>query len=345
MLSDHLLSSYSGFDKDDFMTKVFDDDWESRGLKQRMRHIANSIYLSLPQEYPQAISILKQTFSKISTGHGLENMVFQDYVEVYGMDDVEHSLKALEHFTVGSSSEFAIRRFILKYPERTMRQMRLWATNEDHHIRRLASEGCRPRLPWAIALPVFKDDPTEVIKILEMLKDDVSEYVRKSVANNLNDISKENPLIVIDIAKRWIGTDLKRNRIIKHGCRTLLKRGNRSTLAIFGLDEIKELQIEKSLMPDKIKMGERIDFSFRLSSTDILGRLRVEYAISFLRQDNRYSTKVFKISEGLVNKSYKDVSSSYSFRPITTRKYYRGRHRLALIVNGITLIEKEFDVT
>ncbi len=203
MLSEHIVSSYSRFERDDFISNVFDGDWESRELKQRMRHIANTLHLSLPQDYSQAIKILRDAFSKIDAGHGLENMIFQDYVEVYGMEDVETSLQALEHFTVGSSSEFAIRRFILRYPARTMQQMRKWATDDDHHIRRLSCEGCRPRLPWAISLPAFKEDPKEIIEILEILKDDESEYVRKSVANNLNDISKDNPLVVIDIAKRW----------------------------------------------------------------------------------------------------------------------------------------------
>jgi len=125
--------------------------------------------------------------------YGLENMIFQDFVEVYGLDSFDVSMMAFEVFTVNSSSEFAIRKFILKYEEKTMIQMLLWAKSENEHVRRLASEGSRSRLPWAVALPVFKEDPTSVVEILELLKDDVSAYVRKSVANNLNDISKDNP--------------------------------------------------------------------------------------------------------------------------------------------------------
>ena len=116
-------------------------------------------------------------------------MIFQDFVEVYGLDDFENSMRALEVFTINSSSEFAIRQFIVKYPQNTMKQMKIWALSENEHIRRLATEGCRSRLPWAIALREFKENPKKVIEVLEILKDDVSEYVRKSVSNNINDIS------------------------------------------------------------------------------------------------------------------------------------------------------------
>ena len=94
---------------------------------------------------------------------GLEAMIFQDFVEVFGLDDLKESLKALEVFTIDSSSEFAIRQFILKYEEETMNQMKLWAKSSNEHLRRLASDGCRPRLPWAIALPKFKENPKMII--------------------------------------------------------------------------------------------------------------------------------------------------------------------------------------
>ncbi|MDZ7819313.1 MAG: DNA alkylation repair protein [Aliarcobacter sp.] len=132
-------------------------------------------------------------------------MVFQDFVEVFGLDDFDESMKALEVFTQDSSSEFAIRQFILKYENETMNQMKLWAKSPNEHLRRLSSEGCRPRLPWAIALPKFKQNPEKPLEIIELLKNDKSLYVQKSVANNLNDISKDNPQIVIDFVKQNLG--------------------------------------------------------------------------------------------------------------------------------------------
>ena len=231
--------------------------------------------------------------------YGLENMVFQDFVEVYGRDSFEISMMALEHFTIGSSSEFAIRQFILRYEDRTMKQILLWAESENEHIRQLASEGCRPRLPWAIALPVFKSDPTPVLEILECLKDDSSPYVRKSVANNLNDISKDNPLLVKKLTKEWIGVDTKRDALLKHGCRTLLKASDSEVLSLFSFTKPEHISLKNFTHTQNVKMGEALEFSFELCSSDNLGKLRIEFAIGFLRKNGKHNQKVFKISEGL----------------------------------------------
>ena len=129
--------------------------------------------------------------------------VFTDYVEVYGLDDWEASIPALEEFTQQFSAEFAIRPFIVRYPERTMAQMLTWAGHESAEVRRLASEGCRPRLPWGIRLQDLVADPSPILPILERLKNDESESVRRSVANNLNDISKDNADVVLDLLPAW----------------------------------------------------------------------------------------------------------------------------------------------
>lgn len=152
-------------------------------------------------------------------------MFFQDFVEVFGLEDFENSIKALEVFTLESSSEFAVRAFILKYEYQTMQQMKLWTQSSNEHIRRLACEGCRPRLPWAVALPKFKQDPSSVLEIIELLKNDESLYVRKSVANNLNDISKDNPELLLKFVKENLGFSKELDWICKHASRTLLKKG------------------------------------------------------------------------------------------------------------------------
>ncbi len=345
VISNELNGVYSQFDAENFRAGIFDAAWESRELKQRMRHIAVMLYDSLPKNYNQAIEILKIVFSKLPQNYGLENMIFQDFVEVYGMDDFTASMQALEHFTIHSSSEFAVRQFIVKHEDDTMRQMQLWACSQNEHIRRLASEGCRPRLPWAIALDGFKKDPSKVIEILEVLKDDESEYVRKSVANNLNDISKDNPERVKEIAVRWMGVNKNRDWILKHGCRTLLKEGDRDILNLFGFTNTKNITIKNVIIPSSVKMGDALEFSFVLHSNESLGKLRVEYALTFARQNNRLSTKVFKISEFTCKTKSKEFSKKYSFKPITTRKYYRGNHKLAIIVNGNILIEQDFTVS
>ena len=341
-LSSNIIKNYVSFDKNNFTTSIFDNKWQNKELNQRMSHISNTLYVFLPNKYKESILILKNTFLKMNTQYSLENMIFQDFVEVYGLEDFKISMDALESFTINSSSEFAIRQFILKYPKETIKKMELWAIDKNEHIRRLASEGCRPRLPWAIALSKFKQNPKEILNILDILKDDESLYVRKSVANSLNDISKDNPQILKDIAKNWIGINKNRDWILKHGCRTLLKNGDTEILEIFGFKEKKDISIDNFVLNKKMKMGEDLIFSSILKSCENLGKLRIEYSIEFLRLNNKYSKKVFKISEGIYDKESKSISKYYSFKPISTRKYYKGVHMLSIIVNGRIVDDRKF---
>ncbi len=307
-----------------------------------MRHISATLYDFLPNNYHEAIKILQTVFLKISPKYSLENMIFQDFVEIHGIKNFKISMEALEHFTKGSSSEFAIRRFILKHKEKTMTQMQAWANSKDEHVRRLASEGCRPRLPWAIALLEFKKNPEKVIEILEILKDDESEYVRRSVANNLNDISKDNPSIVKEIAQKWIGYSKQRDWIVKHGYRTLLKSGDKEILKIFGFGNIKNLKIDNITTQKIVNIGEKLEFSFSLSSKQVIGKTRLEYAICFLRQNSKYSKKVFRISERNFNQKEKQISKAHSFKHISTRKYYAGKHKVIIIINGEEIAKRTF---
>ncbi|WP_455755975.1 DNA alkylation repair protein [Sulfurimonas sp.] len=342
LLSSELKSSFPAFEEEKFIDSVFDGMWNDKELKERMRHISTTINSNMPDNYAQSINILKNTFSKMNYSFSLENMLFQDYVEVFGLNEFEISMTALECFTINSSSEFAIRQFILKYPHATMEQMKTWAKSDNHHVRRLASEGCRPRLPWAIALKEFKKEPSEVLKIIDILKDDESEYVRKSVANNINDISKDNPHAVKKLAKEWIGKSTSRDWILKHGCRTLLKQSDKESLELFGFTKPNEIQLKDFHMPKSVNMGENLEFSFSLNSKKGLGKLRIEFVLHLLRQNNKLNKKVFKLAEGDYKESSKEFSKMYSFKPISTRKYYSGKHKLSILINGVEFIEKEF---
>ncbi len=341
ILSNSIVKNYKDFDKKSFKVLIFSDTWQKKELKKRIRHISTTLYKFLPQDYKRAIAILKDTFNQIGPKFYLENLIFQDFVEVYGLDDFETSMDALKTFTINSSSEFAIREFILRYPKRSILQMKRWAKSKNEHIRRLSSEGCRPRLPWATVLEKFKEDPRDILDILDILKKDDSLYVRKSVANNLNDISKDNPQIVKDIANQWINKDKKTDWILKHGCRTLLKNGDKEILKIFGFDD-KNIAIKSFDLTKIVKLGEKLEFSFTLFSSEDLGKLRVEYVIDFVRKSGRYSKKIFKISEGNYKQKSKDFSKSYSFKPISSRNYYTGRHYLSIVINGAILDKKEF---
>ena len=233
-LVNKLFLTYPHFEKENFINSIFDISWQDLELKQRMRHIALTLNKYLPFIYEEQLEILKEVKKDFT---GLEAMIFQDFVEVFGLDDFENSMKALEVFTIDSSSEFAIRQFILKYEEQTINQMKIWSQSPNEHIRRLSSEGNRSRLPWAIALPLFKQNPTKPLEIIELLKNDKSLYVQKSVANNLNDISKDNPHLVIKFVKENLGKTKKLDWICKHGSRTLLKKGNMEILSFFNFDK------------------------------------------------------------------------------------------------------------
>lgn len=341
-LADQLKVYYPQFDKRGFINEVLDNEWQNKELKQRMRQVTESLRNYLPADYVKTINILRKTSTNFT---GFEYMFFPEYVELYGLDDFETSIEALEHFTENASSEFAVRPFIKKYNDKMMKQMMEWAKSDNHHVRRLASEGCRPRLPWAMALPEFKNNPQPVIKILEKLKNDESEYVRRSVANNLNDISKDNPDLVVNIAKRWLGKSSGTDWLVKHGCRTLLKRGDLETLELFGLSKPGHVKVKDFKLPKSVKRGNSCTFSFTLESKkQDLGKLRVEYGIDFLLKNGKQSQKVFKVSESDNTSKSKTIVKSHSFKKITTRTYYPGTHSINIIINGHVLANGKFEL-
>lgn len=342
VLSNALVSVHPTFNREEFTSTLFDTSWEKKELKQRMRSIAIHLYVYLPKNYQESIAILKTTFKLLPQGLGLENTIFQDYVEVYGKDDFDTSMSALECFTINATSEFAIRQFILAYPEKTMLQMQEWAKHENHEIRRLASEGCRPRLPWGISLRDFINEPKEVIKILQMLLDDESLYVRKSVANNLNDISKDNPLLIKTLIPKWLKENKQREWLLKHACRTLLKKSDIDTLELFGFHDSKHIDLHDFKIDKTVLMGEKLNFSFKLDSSKELGKIRIEFVLSFLRKNKIYNKKVFHLAQGIYKSNSKEFSKYYSFKPISTRSYYAGAHELSIQVNGRVLATQQF---
>jgi len=339
-LGNKIFDHYNDFNKKAFRQAVFDKDWKDKELKQRMRHIALCLHQHLPDDYKKTIKILKPVSSQFS---GFEYMFFQDYVECYGLHDFETSVDALAHFTKHASSEFAVRAFILQDEKRMMKQMAQWAKSDNHHVRRLASEGCRPRLPWAISLPAFKKNPKPVLTILKTLMKDDSEYVRRSVANNLNDIAKDHPQLIIDWAQQWLEKNKNTDRLIKHACRTLLKQGNSHVMTLFGFATPQHLKVSRLKLQQEVIQGENLNFSFSVKSQkEKLGKCRLEFAIDFVKANGSLNRKVFKIAESDYSEKEKQVTKYFSFKKISTRKYYAGMHRLTVIINGVEQTSKTF---
>ena len=338
-LANRLFLAFTNFEKEDFINTIFDISWQNLELKQRMRHIAITLNKYLPLSYKKQLEILKEVKKDFT---GLEAMIFQDFVEVFGLDDFDESMKALEVFTQDASSEFAIRQFILKYEEQTMNQMKIWAKSKNEHLRRLSSEGCRSRLPWAISLPKFKQNPTKALEIIELLKNDKSLYVRKSVANNLNDISKDNPQLVIKFVKENLGSTKELNWICKHASRTLLKKGDKQILELFNFDKSYHINLIDFCYDKSVKIDENLSFSFEINSDENIGNIRVEYVIYYLKSNNIHNKKVFMISQNEIKSSSKKFTKKQSFKNMTTRKHYLGKHFIAILINGEEILKKEF---
>ena len=340
-LSSEIINYYPQFKEKDFKNSIFNQVWDSLELKERMRHIAINLHKFLPK-YQIAIQILIKASKKFS---GLEHMFFPYFVEIYGLDDFDTSIKALEIFTENSSSEFAIRKFLIADSNKTLAQMHIWAKSKNHHHRRLATEGLRPLLPWANVLQKFKQDPTEVIKILEILKNDTSAYVRKSVANNLNDISKNHPNLILELAKNWQNQSKNINQIIKHGLRTLLKQSNITALNLFGFESPTHIEMVNFKYDKEVKTGQKFNFSFEITSNKSLGKTRIEYEINFMKKNGKLAPKVFYISESETNKKNKKINKYFNFKKISTRKYYAGKHQISIIINGVKKYTANFKLT
>ncbi len=332
-----LKKVYPAFDGDGFSVRVFDGDWEARELKDRMRHITTVLHDFLPPDYRTALDILRQVAPLLSD-YGFENMIFPDYVAVYGLDDLEVSLPALEQFTQLVSAEFAVRPFIARYQDRLMAQMFAWAQHESPRVRRLASEGCRPRLPWGMALPAFKTDPSPILPILEQLKDDESESVRRSVANNLNDISKDNPDVVIEVLRRWQAHDTEEIRsITSRALRTLIKAGHPDALELLGYPADPAIAVRYlTVEPKTVPLGGKVTFSFEIESlSDEPQNLMIDYVVHLVRANGRLTPKVFKLTKKTIQPGeVLHITKRHSFAPVTTRRYYPGEHAIEPKING-----------
>jgi len=350
------------FDTHGFISQIMDDEWENRELKQRCTHITTVLKKFLPTDYKEAIAKILELldhvekrlpdFSKIDdTKFSLTleyGSILDNYVEQYGLDDYETSVKAIERITQFSSCEFATHPFILKYPDQMMKQMLVWSKHEHWGVRRLASEGCRPRLPWAMALPNLKKDPSPIIPILENLKNDPARNVRLSVANNLNDIAKDNPGTVIDLVKRWHGESKEVDWIIKHGCRTLLKQGNPEVMELFGFGSIVEnISIENfQISTPQVNVGDSLEFRFNLlNSNNKNTKIRLEYGVYYQKANGTLAKKVHKISEKeYAGNSTTQITRKHSFKVVTTRKFHPGLHKVAVIINGNEFEKHNFEL-
>lgn len=339
-----MVAIYPAFDSVRFLELSL-PGLEPLTLMQRMRRMSESLAATLPPDYREAIAILRRLAPRIN--HNFVSIVLPDYVGLYGLDDFDFSMEALKYFTTFGSSEFAVREFLRHDLARGLAIMEQWSRDENEHVRRLASEGCRPRLPWSFRLDALITDPSPVAPILENLKADPSLYVRKSVANHLNDITKDHPEWVLERIARWPLENPHTAWIAKRALRTLIKKGDPRALAVIGAGEKAQVTLhEFTVQPRTIKLGASITLSLRLESTAAdPQRLVVDYTIHYVKKSGGTSPKVFKLKEFTLEPGASVVlSRRQSIRNFTTRVHYPGRHEVEVMVNGETLARDYFDL-
>jgi 3-methyladenine DNA glycosylase AlkC len=336
-LADAIKEAYPALDREAFLAGVLDEGWPDLELKQRMRKISTTLGGFVPTDFRRCLEILRRALPWL-TDYGFVLAVFPDFVEVFGLDDWEASMAALEEFTQVMSAEYAIRPFIVRYPERTMAQMLAWARHENAEVRRLASEGCRPRLPWGMALDALKADPSPILPVLESLKLDESESVRRSVANNLNDISKDNPDVVLEVLRRWQADDEEElGWITRHALRTLLKSGHPEALDLLGFCREPAIGVANlTVEPKVVPMGGEVTFSFEVESlSDRPQELMIDYVVYYVKASGQCSPKVWKLSKRTLQPGQiLRITRRHSFAPVTTRKYYPGELAVEPKING-----------
>lgn len=336
--------AYKPFKAEKFLADVM-APIQTLALNARMRHTSAMLHQYLPEEYSKVIDIMRSVIQLMPTGYTA--LVFPDYVSQYGKHDMDTSLRALHYFTRFGSSEFAIRTFLKLDFDQTIQQMYTWSEDENEHVRRLASEGSRPRLPWSFKLDAVIQNPKHTQPILENLKQDESLYVRKSVANHLNDISKDSPAYVLQLIKQWDQSNPHTSWIIKRGCRSLLKQGNQKSLAAFKFTKVVRVAIQKfTYVPNSIVIGEALVFSFVLvSKSTATQKLMVDYRIHYAKKSGALLPKVFKLKElSLKPGESLKLSKKQRFQDFTTRKHVAGKHKLEILVNGIVVKQVDFMV-
>ncbi|MDX9732466.1 MAG: DNA alkylation repair protein, partial [Bdellovibrionales bacterium] len=266
-----------------------------------------------------------------------------EFIQVYGLNHLAPSLEALKEITILFTGEFAVRPFIKKYPQKTLAFLKACAKSDNAHVRRWASEGSRPRLPWGERLDLVIQNPTLTLEILELLKHDPELYVRKSVANHLNDISKDNPKVAIETLKRWSkasrGQDQNIAWITRHALRTLIKKGDPAALALIGIKRDIKISVKK-LKTDRAsyRIGDKLEFSFEIVSTHTKPQdLVIDYIVHYVKSNGATSPKVFKFKT-LTLKPDERVAlrKVHHLKQVTTRRHYSGKHTIEIQINGLS---------
>jgi 3-methyladenine DNA glycosylase AlkC len=333
---------HADFPQEDFLRDAL-AGYGPLSLTGRGFQIAEALRKHLPQDYPKAVEVLLASAEQ-PHGHraagGMAAFLYMPhlfFVARHGLDHFEHSMRAQYALTQRFTAEFSIRAYLEKHPEATLARLREWAADPSPHVRRLVSEGTRPRLPWAPRLRAFQKDPRPVIELLELLKDDHELYVRRSVANNLNDIGKDHPALLTAVAKRWLrGASPERRWIVNHALRSAVKRADAGALGALGYGAKADVALrDKRITPVRAKIGGSVTVSFELANKSVKAqRLMVDLVVFFVKARGT-GAKTFKMKAlDLAPRGRVQVAKKIGLQQLTTRKHYPGVHRVEALLNG-----------
>lgn len=343
-IGEMVAAVWEDFDRDRFLEAAV-TGFEELELTPRARHISDALALALPRDRAEAMRILVKSLGSESEAvdlTGMASFLYMPHVMFVADHGTEHfdvAMMAQYELTRRFTAEFSIRTYLELFEERTLARLWEWAHDSNVHVRRLVSEGTRPRLPWASRLRSFQEDPAPVLKLLEVLKDDPEEYVRRSVANNLNDIAKDHPGTVIEIAGRWEkDADANRMKLIRHALRTLVKAGDPAALEVLGYAADTPVEVrDVTCTPDEVPIGGKVALRIEVAnpSTSDAPAL-VDFRVHFIKANGQARPKVFKGVEMVVEAGGEVVlRRTVSLRQHTTRKHYPGRHEVDVLVNGV----------
>jgi 3-methyladenine DNA glycosylase AlkC len=352
-LADTVARAWPAFDRAGFVVTI-NSQLADLSFGGRNALIRDTLRAYLPPAFPEAIQILLDALGPEIphcelTGFDRFTVMSQnDFVAAYGLEHLDLSLRALYELTKRFTAEGAIRAFLQRYPEQTLTRLAEWASDPNCHVRRLVSEGTRPRLPLAPRLRAFVKDPRPVLALLELLKADPVLMVRRSVANNLNDIAKNHPDLVVETLARWKDAgDPGTQWIIGHATRTLLKQGHPGALALLGYGAETYISAASlQLNQTSVRMGEDLVFTVEIQSTaDAPQHLMIDYVVHHQKANGKLAPKIFKLAnKRLGSRQTLHLSKRHPFRPLSTRIYYPGRHALELQINGQRWGWQEFEL-
>ncbi len=343
-LASKIQRVYPEFKKNEFADQI-NKSLTDLEMKARAQLIATTLKEFLPSNYKESVKILLSTLGPALPDKkgvfGIKPEVWMMwpiniFVQENGLDDLETSMAAMYELTQRFSCEFAIRPFINKYPKEVFEYFQSWVVDSSPHVRRLVSEGTRPFLPWGIKLDMTDKNPDLVLPLLSQLRDDESEYVRISVANHLNDLTRNNCDLILEELSKWKqGGWQNEPKMSKKALRNLIKQGNQGAMKYFGFHkpqvDIKQIQIT----PDKIKIGEEIEFSCTLKNQSTSAQLlQIDYVVGYVKASGKQSPKVFKLKTIELGNEPLKITKKQSFKNKSIRKHYTGTHSIALQING-----------